>query len=157
MPKKPRKRTLKQNLIIHARIGKTPDFSADDKAAMVLDITNGRERSTKELSKDEADVMIERLGGSTSPVSVRAAQYHRQKAGVPQIVTQKQLKKIDKGWTRFDHRTDFGLQKLCWNVIKKARPATTKEANKIIEAIKSMNEREDKKPPPTPGTARRVA
>jgi hypothetical protein len=76
-------------------------------------------------------------------VSVRTQQLRRQKAGVKQIVSPAQVKKIDDLWFRFSHRTAQGLDALVRRTIKRPSPTTTEEANKIIEAIKSMNRREE--------------
>lgn len=105
----------------------------------------GKRLST--LSFDEANVMIERLGGEPLPASAalssRSQQLRRQKAGVKQIVSQAQLKKMERLWFFADSlRTVTGLKALCARVNRGvAWPRTTEQCNRVIEAIKSMNQR----------------
>lgn len=140
---KNKKRTLKQNRIIHALLNKY-GCSTDDKAEMVYDITQGRTESTKEMYESEADVMIRRLGGSTQPVSRksrRTVNYQRQKMGVAQLITKKQEDYL-RDLVKKRNISEPGLRSLCEKIIKKSFPRTTKDGNKVIEALKSMIRRD---------------
>lgn len=106
----------------------------------------GKRLST--LSFDEANVLIERLGGEPLPVtaapSTRMQQKHRQKAGVKQIASAAQIQLMEKLWNVRPNRTAAGLETLCARVNKGVtRPRTTEECNRVIEAIKKMNSRKE--------------
>lgn len=142
-----RKRTSQQNRIIHSLVGKWK-FTPDDKAELVFDITNGRTCSTKELTFDEANVMIHRLDGRpvvAQPLagkSPRTVNYHRQKTGVEQIATPTHKDLMRSLWRKVEGRTDEGLARLSARVNQGLEnPRTTKQVNRVIEAIKSMNAR----------------
>lgn len=100
------------------------------------------------LSFDQANAMIVRLGGDAFPTPAgpaprRTQNYRKQKQGIKTIVTAQQLDKLDRLWFRFDHRTPAGLEAISRRVNKgAARPRTTEECNRVIEAVKSMNERD---------------
>lgn len=153
MPKfKPR--TLGQNSAIHGLLGSW-GINAEEKAAMVADITKGRTESTKDMSFDEANVMIDRLGGqpfsaNVAKLSRRSVNHYRQQANVPQIVTPEHLGKLNREWFKKPGRTEQGLKQLCQRILKDAqgnpldRPRTTDECSKVIEAVKSMNKRAPK-------------
>lgn len=137
-------RTVDQNKRIYglaSQLGLDRDALHDHAAA----ITDGRTSKTSELSFDEANVLIKRLGGEPLPaahgLSTRSLQRQRQKAGVKQIVTDAQRKLILSLWAQDPTRTMDGLHSLCQRTIKKSWPVTTDEANKVTEAIKSINRR----------------
>lgn len=97
--------------------------------------------SLRELSYSEAEKLIQRLKGQ-SFVPLRTLQHRRAKAGVKVMVQQTQLDLIaqlaaQRQWT------NYTLTAFCLKVCKRGRPATTNEANKIIEALKAMNRRDD--------------
>jgi len=139
-------RDLEQNKAIHALLGKH-GFDKEAKAEMVVDITGGRTESTAEMSFDEANVMIKRLGGEaihdTSPAAVkrRTRQYHHQKAGVVNIDIAASKKKLAELWSAVPGRTDAGLSALATRMLKHYPPRTTAEYGKVIEAVKAMNAR----------------
>ncbi|MCC6328962.1 MAG: hypothetical protein IT174_10630 [Acidobacteria bacterium] len=99
------------------------------------------------LSFDQANAIIHRLGGEplnppgSRLTSRRTVNYRRQKGGVPQIATAAQMKFLND-LAAGRGITDAGLKNLCTRMIKKPRPRTSAEANKIIEAIKAMNARD---------------
>ncbi|MFL5478707.1 MAG: hypothetical protein ACJ79X_06800 [Gemmatimonadaceae bacterium] len=113
-------------------------------------ITAGRTAKTSELSFDEANVLIKRLGGeplpATAALSTRSQQRARQKAGVKQMITPGQNDKIQKLWYSVPGRTPDGLTAITERTIKKGSPRTTEDANKVIEAIKSINSRPRRSP-----------
>ena len=138
----PKLRTLAQNKIIHSLLN-TWGFDSESKSELVLDITKGRTESTKELTFAEANFMIEKLKGSKPEPgqSIRNIQHRRASAGVPTIVTPTHLDEMRRLWRSVETRTDAGLEALTQRIIKKPRPLTAQECNKVIEAIKSMNKR----------------
>lgn len=98
--------------------------------------------SIRALNKEQADKVIVALGGValTSRKSRRTAQHHRQKAGVKQIVTQEQLNLMtfladQLGWTI------GSTEKFCKRQIRREKPTTTEEANKVIEGMKAILKR----------------
>lgn len=91
------------------------------------------------LSYTEAERVIHRLKGR-SFVPRRTQQYRRAKAGVVQIVTDEQLTRIaalatQRQWSP-QTLTTFCLRQ-CGHPVR-----TTADANKVIEALKAMNERD---------------
>lgn len=133
-------------------LAKTLNASKEDLTEMVG-------KGLSQLTFDEANALIERLGGEPLPVptalpqnsnggarSLRSQQKDRQKAGVKQIVTKAQITRMTMLWF-FPKagRTEAGLTALIQRVIKRDRPATTEDANKVIEAIKQMNRRPARK------------
>lgn len=161
-------RTKAQNRHLWVVVSKFPARmkpTRDDLHSMAFEISDGRTESTSRLYKNEFDQLIdslilklpENVRKSLEQKSKRTTQYHRQKAGVVNIDVRKQWKHIQKLWAKHN-RSKSGLEKLCRRMLKgKPKPTTTKEGNAITEAVKSMNKREEEKPPPTPGTAARVA
>lgn len=113
------------------------------------------------LSFDEANTIIAKLGGdpvSRKFVPRRTRNYHNQQAGIKTIATAAHLQKLDDLWQMFPHRTDSGLTAICQRTIKRDRPRTADECNKIVEAVKSMNKRErESTPAPQQPKFRRVA
>lgn len=113
---------------------------------LAAEVTGGRTESTSQLSFDEANDVIERLGGeplpASAPLSQRSQQLRRQKAGVKQIVSAAQLDLMLTLWRVRPGRTAEGLKTLCRRVNRGIdSPRTTEECNRLIEAIKSMNKR----------------
>lgn len=123
--------------------------------------TSGRTSSLAELTFVEANQIISRLGGTKfagQGLSKRTKNYHNQQAGIRTIATAAHLQKMEDLWFAFPHRTPNGLTQICLNTIKQERPRTADECNKIVEAVKSMNKRENASAstPPQP-KFRRVA
>lgn len=126
-------------------LGKKLNCEKADLEEMAADITSGRVERLSLLSFDEANAMIIRLGGEAFPVSanvpVRTANYRKQKAGIKTIETPRHLNLIDE-LARLRNMSPEGLERLCLRMIKKPRPVTTSEGNKIVEALKAMNRRD---------------
>lgn len=113
---------------------------------MLGQITRGRTTSLSSMTFDEANVFIERLGGQPMTrkfVPRRTRNYRNQQAGIRTIATAAHLQKMEDLWFAFSHRTPNGLTQICLNTIKQERPRTADECNKIVEAVKSMNKREN--------------
>lgn len=152
MPKKKNKfipRTNAQNKALHSLLSKH-GFDADSKAEMVYFYTDGRTERSSEMSFDEANRMIHKLGGqpftatpSISGKSRRAVNLKNQKAGIKSIVSPTHIDLMNRLWRLRDGRTPEGLKALSQRIIRKDKPATSTECNKVIEAIKSMNSRDN--------------
>jgi predicted subunit of tRNA(5-methylaminomethyl-2-thiouridylate) methyltransferase len=106
---------------------------------VVADVTR-RTRSVKALTYIEAQRVIQRLKGKDF-VPLRTLQYRRQQAGVPQLVSKDQMNLIAELASQREWSIET-LQKFCKRVCKREVPRTTADANKVIEALKSMNRRE---------------
>ncbi|HUF02823.1 MAG TPA: hypothetical protein VMM38_01465 [Aridibacter sp.] len=126
-------------------LGRPLGCGKEELEELACDVTNGRTERLSKLTFDEANAMIERLGGDAFPVSrsLRTVQYHRQKAGVTQIVTPRQMKYLEDLAAK-RNITDEGLERLCRKILGRGLPRTTKDANKVIEALKSMIARDAK-------------
>ena len=139
-------RSIKQNNVIFGLASKhgVDHESLRDLAAEVSD---GRVDRLSMLSFEEANRMIHRLGGDPfagngSPR--RTVNYQRQQAGVQQIAQPAQLSLMrdlaaGRGWS------EETLNKFCRRMLKgRSLPRTTAETNKIVEALKAMNARDQK-------------
>ena len=92
------------------------------------------------LTFAEADQVIAKLGGQTF-ASRRTVQLHRRKAGVVQVVQPGQLELIAMLASQ-RHWQPETLVEFCKRQTGHHPLRTTKDANKVIEALKSMNKRD---------------
>ena len=92
------------------------------------------------LTYAEAERVIARLKGK-SFVPTRTLQYRRQRAGVKQVVQQAQLEKIAALATQRNWSAQT-LVNFCKRQCGHHPLRTTEDANKVTEALKSMNKRE---------------
>ena len=127
-------------------LGKKLGCDKSDLEELAADVSGGRVERLSLLSWEEANAMIVRLGGepftsSGLPVARRTENYRNQKAGIKRIETGRHLDLIDE-LARLRNMSPEGLEKLCRRMIKKPRPTTTQEGNKIVEALKAMNRRD---------------
>jgi len=142
----PRMKTNAQNKRIFglkAKLG----LEHEDLREIAFLVSDGRVEQISKLTELEAAAIIRtlesKLPQSQQPeVSRRTINYRRQKAGVEIIVTPTHLDYMRKLWRKVEGRTDEGLESLSLKVIKHAKPRTSKECSKVIEAIKAMNSRE---------------
>lgn len=139
-------RTKGQNKLmfsVAAQVG----VSHDDLREWTFEITNGRTEHTSELYYAQAVEIINRLQALANPHQTprRTTNYRRAKTGVINIDVAAQAKLLNELWFEYPTRTASGLESLCLRTIKIEKPRTTKEFNPIIEAVKSMNNREEKK------------
>jgi Protein of unknown function (DUF1018) len=106
--------------------------------ALVFDATN--KSSIAALNVTQADVVIARLGGE--PLAARRTiQQRRKNAGIVAVVSPAQIQLIaDLASQR--HWSAETLQEFCRRQTGHFPLRTTKDANKVIEALKSMNRRE---------------
>ena len=122
------------------------EMDDEAKAGMALSVTGGITDRLSMLSFEEANALIEKLGGD--PIATRTPRrtvnYHRQVAGVPQIAQSNHLKKMYR-MAEARNMSDAGVRSLGERMIKHWPPRTTAETNKIIEALKAMNERDARK------------
>jgi hypothetical protein len=129
-------------------LGKNVAMAKEDLEELAFDITGGRTERLSELTFDEANAMITRLGGDafpspSGPTPRRTENYRKQKAGVKTLVTTHQLNLMETLWFKVPNRTAAGLVAICQRVNKGLdRPRTTEQCNRVIEAVKSMNARE---------------
>lgn len=135
-------------------LAKPLNCTKEDLEDLAFEITNGRVERLSLLSFDEANAMIERLGGSPlSQTPGRTLRHRRQKAGIVQIASHAQIAMLRKIAEKRGI-TEEGLERLCRRMLRgQPRPRTTAEANKIIEAIKAMNRRDESHPAAAAGRA----
>lgn len=107
---------------------------------VVEDVTK-RTRHVSALSFSEAQQVIQRLKGKLF-VPLRTLQYRRAKAGIKQVVQEGQLKLIAELATQRDWQPE-SLIKFCKRQCGHHPLRSTEDANKVIEALKSMNKRDD--------------
>lgn len=117
------------------RCGLDPEAIRD----VVEDVTR-RTRSVGQLTFAEAERVIQRLKGQGF-VPRRTLQYRRQKAGVQQLISQEQVTLIAELASQRNWSAET-LSEFCRRQCKRARPRTTSDANKVIEALKAMNRRD---------------
>jgi hypothetical protein len=138
-------RTIKQN---NAIFGLAAKHGIDHESLrdLAAEVSDGRVDRMGQISFDEANKIIHRLGGDpfNSRQARRTVNYQRQQAGVHQIAQGSHIELMKK---LADGRgiSDEGLERLCQRMIKSPRPRTTYETNKIIEALKAMNKRDHAK------------
>lgn len=127
--------------------GREPKEFLED---LAIDVSGGPVERLSCLTFGQANEIIRRLGGEplNPPGSNggprRTVSYRRRAAGIVQIATAAQLRLLND-LAAGRGITDAGLKNLCSKMIKKPAPRTTLEANKIIEAIKAMNARDNRK------------
>lgn len=112
---------------------------------LASDVTRGRTASLAALSFDEANAMIVRLGGdpiTSRPFSKRTENYRKQKAGVKSIETSAQIEFI-REIAGLRNMSEEGIGKLAAKMHLPWPPNTTEQGNKICEAIKAMNRRDN--------------
>jgi hypothetical protein len=108
----------------------------------VVESVTKRTRSIAALTHVEANQVIAHLKGEAYPPTPRRTVQHRRKrAGVQQVIQQGQLDLIaalatQRNWSA-QTLIDFCKRQCGHHPLR-----TTKDANKVIEALKSMNRRE---------------
>lgn len=112
----------------------------DEQIRDTVESVTGRTRSIRKLTHAEADRVIEKLKGK-SFVPRRTLQYRRAKHGVKQVVQEGQLKLIADLATQ-RHWSAETLVKFCQRQCGHHPLRTTADANKVVEALKSMNKRD---------------
>lgn len=126
-------------------LGKNLGMDKEDLEALAGEKTGGTVTRLSLLSFDQANAMIEHLGGDPFPgaghVAARTERHRRQKAGVKQVETARHTRLIaDLAAKR--GLSEIGLAKLCMRIIKRSSPQTTAQGNKVVEALKAMNRRD---------------
>jgi hypothetical protein len=134
----PQSKTHSQVKAIFAE-AKKRGFEDEDLRDVVEDVTR-RTRHISELSYSEAQNVIRRLKAADF-VPTRTLQHRRAKSGVKQVVTPEMLTLIAELASQRNWSAET-LQNFCLRQCKKPKPRTTADANKVIEALKSMNKRE---------------
>ena len=119
-------------------------LSHEDLRDLAFEVSGERTDHTSELSVKEADRLIERLEKllpAKKEPSKRTVQYRRQVAGIEQIATATHLDWMNT-LARGRSMSEQGLGDLSAKVNGGNRkPRTSKEVNRVIEAIKAMNRR----------------
>ncbi len=137
-------KTQQQNRAIWALAHKL-GFNDDDVHQLVEEVTG--KQSIRALSRKEADDVIVKMGGTpffrdTKNTPRRTVSYRRQQTGVATLVSDSQIDLLNSLAARRGMSAQ-GLKSLCLRMIKREAPLTTKDANKIIEALKAMNARDE--------------
>lgn len=132
-------KTLQQTRAIFG-LAKHRGLNDDELRAVVEEQTGQRHISA--LSRHGADKVIARLGGTPQTTPRRTVQHRRKQAGVPQLATPSHLE-LMYSLARRRGMDDAGLESLALRVIKHFPPRTTSETNKVVEALKAMNRRDN--------------
>lgn len=127
-------------------LGKDRGFAKEDLEELAADQTGGQVKRLSLLSFDQANAMIKHLGGDPFPangvqVPRRTENHRKQKAGVITMASPAHLAKMDDLAAKRGMKPEQ-LQRLCLRMLKTKRPTTAIGCNKVIEAIKSMNQRD---------------
>lgn len=139
---KPGTRTKLQNTAIWGRKAERA-ISAENFRALVLNVSQGRTESSKELSFNEANKLIEEMGGVPINAGKRTRQRKAQQAGVVSLPSASQLELLralaTQRWGAA--HAEKTLAKFCEarSVLGHAQPRTSKEAVKVIEILKRKN------------------
>lgn len=115
----------------------------DEQLHTLVEAETGNE-SIRALSRANADKVIVALGGTAfnqQRKARRTRQDHHQQTGTPQMAMGSQLD-LMRSLANRRSWTEESLKKFCQRMIRKDAPQTTKQANTIIEALKSMNRRD---------------
>lgn len=140
-------KTVEQNKAIFG-LGSNLGMHIDDIRDLAEEITKGRTRSLKEISFQEANAMIVRMGGEAFPVSPaaprRTVNHRKQKAGVVTLPSPKALALMDRLAAERGMSAE-GLERMCMRMLRTKRPRTAQGCNAVIEALKSMNKRDQAK------------
>lgn len=104
-----------------------------------------KQRSIRALTSRQADLVIAHLQSKVSrDTPRRTIQYRRQKAGSKQIATAAPSHlELMRSLAHTRNMSDEGLEQLSKRIIKHYPPRTTIETNKVVEALKAMNRRDN--------------
>lgn len=139
------KRTPKQNAIIH-KLKNSNGISDENYRALIARLSEGRTETSAELTRDEADALISELGGTPPPRTRRRGKGSRQRSNVEKLMSPPQ-------WALLQHLAEerwgaasapMGLHNFLSGQIGKGKPHTSREASRMIQALRGMNAREDK-------------
>lgn len=129
-------------------LAKSRGVEMDDetKSDLALAASTGRTDRLSFLSFDEANVLIKNLGGDPVPASGviprRTLNHKKQEAGVVTMASWSHLNKMDELAFKRGMSPEQ-LQRLCMRTIKSKRPRTAQACNAVIEALKSMIQRDN--------------
>ena len=111
---------------------------------IAVQVTRRDDAHLSELTFDQANDMIARLGGTPFARyghSKRTENYRKQKAGIKTIETNAHVEFIRKQAER-RNMTEEGIEKLATRMNLPWPTQTTEQGNKLAEALKSMNKRD---------------
>jgi hypothetical protein len=119
------------------------DFDKETQADFAADVSNNRVDRLSLLSFDEANTLIKNLGGDPLGRKPRRTEnYHKQAAGVVTMATPQHLAKMDELAAKRGISTE-GLERMCTRMKFGKRPRTAQACNAVIEALKSMIQRDN--------------
>jgi hypothetical protein len=135
-------RTNRQNSAFHKLVGKWK-FDTEAKAQFVFDITKGRTESSKEMSFDEMNCAIEKLGGTPfQSKEKRQTRYFPKNVVGLDPISKDAIRVMEEYRAKLPRlESDLAFQKLCLNVIKKVYPTRVRDGQKMIECLKAMSNR----------------
>ena len=123
-------------------LARSAGHSDDERRAIIAQVTEEKKHSVRDLTFDEANLVIKHYGGDAfKPAPRRTVLYRRQQRGVKQIVSSAQLELIATLASQRQWSAET-LRKFCVRQAGHFPLRTTEDANKVIEALKSMNKRE---------------
>lgn len=120
-------------------LGRKRGLNKEDLEEIACDVTQGRIVRLSALNFNDANAVIEHLGGDGFArfVPRRTQNYRKQIAGVVTLVSPAALEKMDD-LAAIRGISKEGLERMCLRMIKRERPITALKCAKIIEALKAM-------------------
>lgn len=114
-------------------------------AGVAFAVTRERTASLSELTFDEANACIVRLGGEAFRAygnSKRNENYKKQEAGIKTVETELHVIAIREA-AALRNMGEDGLTSLATRMRLPWPPHTTEQGNKVFEAVKAMNKRDN--------------
>ncbi len=111
---------------------------------LASEVTGNHGQRLSALTFSQANQLIVRLGGepfSEKETPRRTINYRKQRDGVITLASQKSLKLMDQ-LAAGRGITAEGLERMCRRMFGSPRPRTAKACSAVIEALKSMNRRD---------------
>lgn len=122
-------------------LARSAGHSDEDRHAVIAAVTNGRTESVKDLTFNEANLVIRHYKGRAfKPAPRRTVHHRRQQRGIKQIVSESQLELIAKLASQRNW-SPVALKEFCKRQAGHFPLRTTEDANRVIEALKAMNRR----------------
>lgn len=135
-------RTNKQNSAFHKLLNKWK-FDSEAKAQFVFDITKGRTESSKEMSFDEMNFAIEKLGGTPfQSKEKRQTRYFPKNVVGLDPISKEAIQVMEEYRAKLPRLlNDDAFKNLCLRTIKKEYPTRVKDGQRMIECLKAMSKR----------------
>lgn len=126
-------------------LGRPLGMEKSDLEELAAAVTHGRSSRLSQLTFDEANAMIHRLGGDPAPANGatprRTVNHRKQQAGIKTIASARHVKLI-RDLARGRRMTENGIASLAKRMRLPWPPHTTDQGNKLVEALKAMNARD---------------